>query len=38
VAVNRQIPRGMLLTMGTTKLATDRLGVPRSIIWSFEEF
>jgi hypothetical protein len=35
VAVNRQISRGMLLTTGTTALAMDRLGVPRSIIWSF---
>jgi hypothetical protein len=28
----------MLLTMGTTGLAMDRLGIPRSIIWSFAEF
>ena len=35
MAVNRQIFRGMLLTMGATALAMDRLGVPKSILWSF---
>jgi len=35
VTLNRQIFRGMLLTMGATALAMDRLGVPKSILWSF---
>jgi 1-acyl-sn-glycerol-3-phosphate acyltransferase len=34
-ALNRQIFRGMLFTMGATALAMDRLGVPKSVIWSF---
>jgi|SRR5437588_2410550 len=35
VALNRQIFRGMLFTMGTTAVAMDRVGVPKSIVWSF---
>ncbi len=35
VALNRQIFRGMLFTMGATALAMDRLGVPKPVIWSF---
>ena len=37
IAVNQQISRGMLLTIGTTAQAMDRLGVLRSVIWSFAE-
>ncbi|MGH7898826.1 MAG: lysophospholipid acyltransferase family protein [Candidatus Binatia bacterium] len=32
---NRQIFRAMLFTMGATAVAMDRLGVPKSLIWSF---
>ena len=35
VAVNRQIFRGILFSMGATALAMARLGVPQSMIWSF---
>jgi 1-acyl-sn-glycerol-3-phosphate acyltransferase len=35
VTLNRQIFRGMLFTMGATALAMDRLGVSKSVIWSF---
>jgi len=35
VGVNRQIFRGMLFSMGATAIAMARLGVPRSLIWSF---
>jgi len=35
VALNRQIFRGMLFTMGATAIAMDRAGVPKSIVWSF---
>jgi 1-acyl-sn-glycerol-3-phosphate acyltransferase len=33
--VNRQIFRGMLFGMGATAMAMARLGVPRSVVWSF---
>jgi 1-acyl-sn-glycerol-3-phosphate acyltransferase len=35
VAVNRQIFRGVLLTAGATAVAMARLGVPKSVVWSF---
>lgn len=35
VAVNRQIFRGMLFSMGATAVAMSRLGVPRPMVWSF---
>src|SRR5262249_47582375 len=35
IAANRQIFRAMLFTMGATAVAMDRLGVPKSLIWSF---
>ncbi|MBI2963403.1 MAG: 1-acyl-sn-glycerol-3-phosphate acyltransferase [Deltaproteobacteria bacterium] len=35
VALNRQIFRGMIFTMGAAALAMDRLGVPKPLIWSF---
>ena len=35
VALNRQIFRGMLFTMGATAVAMDRVGIPKSIVWSF---
>jgi 1-acyl-sn-glycerol-3-phosphate acyltransferase len=34
-AVNRQLFRGMLFTAGATVVAMARLGVPKSVIWSF---
>jgi 1-acyl-sn-glycerol-3-phosphate acyltransferase len=35
VAINRVIFRGVLFSAGATALAMARLGVPRSVIWSF---
>lgn len=35
VALNRQIFRGMLFSMGATAVVMDRVGVPKSWIWSF---
>ena len=35
MAINRQIFRGMLFTMGATAVTMARLGVPRPIVWSF---
>ena len=35
VAVNRQIFRGMLFSVGATSIAMARMGVPKSVIWSF---
>jgi 1-acyl-sn-glycerol-3-phosphate acyltransferase len=35
VFANRQIFRAMLFTMGATAITMDRLGVPKSLIWSF---
>jgi 1-acyl-sn-glycerol-3-phosphate acyltransferase len=35
VALNRQIFRGMLFSMGATAVAMARLGVPRSVVWGF---
>jgi 1-acyl-sn-glycerol-3-phosphate acyltransferase len=35
IFANRQIFRAMLFTMGATAVAMDRLGVPKSVIWSF---
>jgi 1-acyl-sn-glycerol-3-phosphate acyltransferase len=35
VALNRQIFRSMLFTMGATAVAMDRVGIPKSIVWSF---
>jgi 1-acyl-sn-glycerol-3-phosphate acyltransferase len=35
VAVNRRIFRGVLLTAGAAAVAMARLGVPKSVVWSF---
>jgi 1-acyl-sn-glycerol-3-phosphate acyltransferase len=35
VALNRQIFRGMLFTMGATAIGMARVGIPRSIVWGF---
>jgi len=37
VAANRQIFRGMLFSMGATVIAMARLGVPKSVVWSFSK-
>jgi len=35
VALNRQIFRGMLFSMGATAVAMARVGVPKPLVWSF---
>jgi 1-acyl-sn-glycerol-3-phosphate acyltransferase len=35
IALNRQIFRGMLFTMGATAVAMARLGVPGPVVWGF---
>ncbi len=37
VALNRQIFRGMLFSMGATAVTMARLGVPKSIVWAFSK-
>lgn len=35
LTVNRQLFRGMLFTVGATAVVMARLGVPKSVVWSF---
>lgn len=37
VSLNRQIFRGMLVAVSASVVASDRLGVPRSIIWRYSK-
>ncbi len=37
IAINRQIFRGMLFSVGATAVAMGRLGVPRTVIWSYSK-
>jgi len=37
VAVNRQVFRGLLLATGATAVAMDRVGIPKSVIWTFSK-
>lgn len=37
IALNRQIFRGMIFSMGATAVVMARLGMPRSVVWSFSK-